>query len=67
MHDNFADTSDLSEWGFWHTVLLRKNMSCIKVQAIPFSTALKKMWQIQQTQVNLVLQKMFGEAVQIVS
>ena len=34
-------------------------MSCIEVQAIRFSAALKKIWQIQQTQVNLVLQKMF--------
>ena len=58
-HDNFADTSDLSEWGFWHAVLLRKNMSCIKVQAIWSSAALKKIWQIQQTHINLVLQKLF--------
>ena len=36
-HDNFADTSDLSEWGFGDAVLLRKNMSCVEVQAIRFS------------------------------
>ena len=57
-HDNFADTSDLSEWGFWHIVLL-KNMSHIEVQAIQFSVALKKIWCIQQTHINLTLQKMF--------
>ena len=59
MHDNFADTSDISEWGLWHTVLLRKNMSRIEVQAIQFSAALEKIWQIQQTHINPVLQKTF--------
>ena len=53
-HDNFADTWDLSEWGFWDTVLLRKNMSLIEVQAIRFSAARKKIWWIQWRQVNLV-------------
>ena len=41
-------------------------MSHIEVQAIRFKAALKKIWWIQQTHVNLVLQKHFGEAVQIV-
>ena len=34
-------------------------MSRIEVQAIQFSAALKKIWQIQQTHINLVLQKTF--------
>ena len=34
-------------------------MSHIEVQAIQFSAALKKIWWIQPTQVNLVLQKTF--------
>ena len=34
-------------------------MSCIEVQAIRFSAALKKIWWIQQTHVNLALEKMF--------
>ena len=34
-------------------------MSRIEVQAIQFSAALKKIWWIQRTQVNLVQQKAF--------
>ena len=34
-------------------------MSRIEVQAIQFSAALEKIWQIQQTHINPVLQKTF--------
>ena len=63
MHDNFTDTSDLSEWGFWHVVLLRKNMSRIEVQAIWFSAALRKYGGFSEHSLILYCKNRFDEAV----
>ena len=66
MHDNFADTSELYEWGFWHTVFLRKNMSHIKVQATRFSAALKRYGGFSEHTLILYCKKHLGEVAKIV-